>query len=125
VELVLSEDELNEMVQDGMAQATNLPVSNLYIRLIPDLFVISARARVGFFALDMEITIAVAVSDGQAIPELVEIKANGQPLSGFLRAQVDAMIAPYLDIWLQMDTGVYVEQVIITDGKLRVVGEYQ
>jgi len=125
VELVLSEAELNEMIQKGMAGRSDVPVSDVYVRLIPDLLIISARARVGFFALNMEMVVAVSVGGGQAIPEIVEIKANGQPLSGFLKAQVDAMIAPYLDQWLQTETGVYVEQVVLTDGEIRVIGRYR
>ena len=122
---MLSEAELNEMIQDGMAGRTDLPVSDVYVRLIPDFLVLSARSRVGFFTLDMELTVAVSVVDGQAISEIVEIKANGQPLTVFLRAQVDAMIAPYLDQWLQMETGVTVEQVILGDRMIRVVGMYR
>jgi len=121
-ELVLTEAEVNQLLQDGLAKQSDVPVSNLYVRLQPGLIVTSGRTRVGFFTVDVEVTATVTVEDGKPIPEIVAIRAAGQPLTGFLRAQVENMIAPYLQRWLQTETNVYVEEVEILEGQLRITG---
>ena len=67
-------------------------------------------------------TATVTVEDGKPIPEIVAIRAAGQPLTGFLRAQVENMLDPHLQRWLQMETNVYVEEVEILEGQIRVTG---
>ena len=121
-ELILTEAEVNQLIQDGLANQSDVPVSNLYVRLQPGLIVTSGRTRVGFFTMDVEMTAIVTVEDGKPIPEIVAIRAAGQPLTGFLRAQVENMMAPHLQQWLQMETNVYVEEVEILDGQLRITG---
>jgi hypothetical protein len=121
-ELVLTEAEVNQLLQDGLAKQTDVPVSNLYVRLQPGLIVTSGRTRVGFFTVDVEVTATVTVEDGKPIPEVVAIRAAGQPLTGFLRAQVENMLDPHLQRWLQTETNVYVEEVEILEGQLRITG---
>jgi len=121
-ELVLTEAEVNQLLQDGLAKQSDVPVSNLYVRLQPGLIVTSGRTRVGFFTVDVEVTATVTVEDGKPIPEIVAIRAAGQPLTGFLRAQVENMLDPHLQRWLQTETNVYVEEVEILEGQLRITG---
>ena len=124
-ELTLTEAELNELVQDSLAQQSSVPVSNVTVRLGQDLVTASGRARAGFLTLNMEIDGTITVDEGRAIPEILAIRAGGQPLGGFLRAQVDRMIAPYLEMWLQMDLGIVVESVEIADDLVRIVYRYE
>ena len=121
-ELILTEAEVNQLLQDGLAKQSDVPVSNLYVRLQPGLIVTSGRTLVGFFTVDVEVTATVTVEDGKPIPEIVAIRAAGQPLTGFLRAQVENMLAPHLQRWLQTETNVYVEEVEILEGQLRITG---
>jgi hypothetical protein len=121
-ELILTEAEVNQLLQDGLAKQSDVPVSNLYVRLQPGLIVTSGRTRVGFFTVDVEVMATVTVEDGKPIPEIVAIRAVGQPLTGFLRAQVENMLAPHLQRWLQTETNVYVEEVEILEGQLRITG---
>ena len=113
------------MVQEAIAQQPSVPVSDPYVRLEPDLVVAGGKARVGFFTLAVEVSAAVSVDEGRAVPEIVEIRANGQPLGGFLRAQVEVMIDPYLQQWLNMETNIYVEEVDIREGQIGVMGWYK
>ncbi|HUW13694.1 MAG TPA: hypothetical protein VM537_28480 [Anaerolineae bacterium] len=95
------------------------------MRLEPDLIVTSGRAKVGFLTLDMEIDATLTAEDGQAVPEIVAIRAAGQPLTGFLRTQVENMIAPYLRQWLQSDTNIYVDEVQVREGSIQISGRYK
>ncbi len=122
LELILTEAEVNQLLQDGLAKQPDVPVSNLYVRLQPGLIVTSGRTRVGFFTVDVEVTATVTVEDGKPIPEIVAIRAAGQPLTGFLRAQVENMLDPHLQRWLQTETNVYVEEVEILEGQIRITG---
>jgi hypothetical protein len=124
-DLTLTEAEVNELVQDALALQPGVPVSNVMVRFERDLITASGRARAGFLTLNMEIDATITVQGGTAIPEIVEIRAGGQRLTGFLRAQVDNMIAPYLQQWLQMDTGIIVEEVEIGEDSIQITGRYK
>jgi hypothetical protein len=124
-DVTLTEEQVNRLVSDGLARQPDTPVSGVRVRLEPDLIVTSGRARVGFLTLDMEIDTTLMAEDGKAVPEIVEIRAAGQPLSGFLRSQVESMIAPYLRQWLQTDTNIYVEKVQVLRGSIRISGRYE
>jgi hypothetical protein len=123
--VVFTETELNELLQDALAERPDVPVSSLSLRLEPDLIVVSADARAGFLTLNVEIDATLTIEEGRPIPEIVEIRAAGQPLTGFLRTQIDRMIAPYLEEWLQTDTSIFVEDVEIEEGQMRIVGRYE
>lgn len=124
-ELVLTEAELNQLLQDALAKQPDVPASNLYVALEPGLIVASGRAKVGFFTLDVEIAATVTVDDGKPMPEIVEIRAAGQPLSSFWQDQVVNMVNPYLEPWLQAEMNVYVEEVDIQEGQIRIGWRYK
>ena len=123
--LTLSEEEVNELVQKGLAAQPSAPVSNVYVRLEPGQVIAGGRARLGFFTWNVEAVAAVTVEDGKAIPQIVEIRAGGQPLTGFLRAQAENLLRPYLQQWLQTETNVYVEEVDIQEGQISITGRYK
>ena len=123
--VTLTEPQLNKLVRDGLAKQTDAPVRDVTVRLEPDLIVTSGKARVGFLTVDMEIDATLTAEDGKAVPEIVEIRAAGQPLTGFLRAQVENMIAPYLRQCLQTDTSIYVDDVRVREGTIRITGRYR
>ena len=123
--MVLTEEEVNKVLQEALAAQSGVPVSNLYVRLEPGLIVASGRTRIGFFPLDIEVAATITIEDGKPIPEIVDIRAAGRPLTGFLRAQILNMISPYLQQWLQAEPNVYVEEVEIKKGQMRITGMYK
>ena len=124
-DVTLTEAQVNKLVSDGLAQQPDTPVRDVKVRLEPDLIVTSGRARVGFLTVDMEIDATLTAEGGKAVPEIVEIRAAGQPLTGILRSQVESMIAPYLRQWLQSDTNIYVDEVRVRRGTIRIMGRYK
>lgn len=123
--LTLTEKEVNELVQKGLAAQPSVPVSHVYVRLEPGQITASGRARLGFFTLDVKAVATVTVEDGKPVPQIVEIRAGGQPLTGFLRAQTENLLRPYLQQWLQAETNVYVEEVDIQEGQISITGRYK
>lgn len=125
VELVLTEAQVNDLAERALAGRSDLPVSGVRIYLERDRVVATGRARLGFFSTDVEVVATIAAKDGKAVPEIVSIRAGGQPLTGFLRAQVEGMLTPYLEQWLRTETGVYVEEVQVEEDRIRILGRYR
>lgn len=125
VALDLSEAEVNAIVQKAIAGRSDVPVSGLYVALQPGLMIASGTVQVSILRVDLELLLTVAAEDGKAVPEIVDIRSGGRPLTGFLRDQVEAMITPYLSLWLQTESNVYVEEVVIEDGRLLMTGRYR
>jgi hypothetical protein len=116
---------VNQLLQDALAEQPQVPVTGVTVRLERDLIVAGGRARVGFLTMNVEIDATLAVEDGKPVPQIVEIRAAGQPLTGFLRAQVENMIAPYLQQWLETDSNAVVEEVKIEKGRIRIAGRFK
>lgn len=123
--MTLTEKEINELAQDALATQSNVPVSDVSVRLEDGQVVARGRVRVAFLTLNAELIAIVPVENGKPAPEIVGIKVNGQPISGVLRTQIMNMITPYLDRLAQADLAVDVEDVQITPGRIRVVGRYK
>ncbi len=123
--MTLMEAEVNELAQDALATQANVPVSDVTVRLKDGQIVAGGRVRVAFLTVNAELTGIVPVKNGKPAPEIVEIKVNGQPISGVLRTQIMNMITPYLEQLAQADLAVIVEDVRITPGRIRIVGEYK
>jgi len=124
-DVTLTELQANKLVRDGLAEQTDAPVRDVTVRLEPGLIVTSGKARVGFLTLDMEIDATLTAEQGKVVPKIVEIRAAGQPLTGFLRSQVESMIAPYIRQWLQAGTNIYVDEVQVGEGTIRISGRYE
>jgi hypothetical protein len=122
---VLDEAEANRLLLQALAVRPDVPISDVRVRFEPGLVVASGTTRVGFFALGVEVSATVVIVDGKPVPEIVEIRAAGQPLGGFLRAQVESMIAPYVEQWLETETNVYFDEVEILEGEIRVTGRFK
>lgn len=118
----MTEAELNKLAQEEIAKQSDVAVSNVRIDLQPDQIVVSGTTKVGFFNVNLEITAIIPVKNGRPEPEITEIKVNGEPVTGFLRQQIDAMIAPYLNQFAQTDLGVYVDDVTITNDQFVITG---
>ncbi len=123
--MTLTESEVNELAQEALATQANVPVSDVTVRLEDGQIVAGGRVRVAFLTVNAELTGIVPVKNGKPAPEIVEIKVNGQPISGVLRTQIMNMITPYLEQLAQADLAVNVEDVQITPGRIQVVGQYK
>lgn len=123
--MTLTEREVNELAQEALATQSNVPISNVRVRLEDKQIVASGQVRLAFFAVNVELTGVVPVKDGKPAPEIVDIKVNGQPLSGPLRSQLMSMITPYLDQLAQAELVVEIEDVQVTPGQIRIVGRYK
>lgn len=122
VHLDLTEAQLNKSVRDAIARDPNTPVRSIGIDTKPGKVVITAQARIGFFAVNLEITVVVDVRNGKATPAVQEIKVNGSPATGFLRQQVEAALQPYLNQIADVSKNMYVESVKITESGLSIDG---
>jgi len=124
-ELILTEQEITELAQKGVASQPDAPVSDVYVRLEPGQVIAGGKTRVGVITLNVEVVAEVIIQDGKPIPEIVDIRVDGNPLPGPLRAYLLDMMTPYLESWTQANLAVYVEDVEITRGQVRIVGRYK
>jgi hypothetical protein len=123
--MTVTEQQVNELAQKTLAGQSNVPVSDVQVRLEPGQIVGSGKVRFGFLTFDIEITAIISVKDGRPVPEITGIKVGGQPLGEPFRSQVLNMITPYLDRMAQADLAVIVEGVEITSDQIRIVGRYK
>jgi len=125
VALDLTEAEVNTIVQKAIAGRSEIPISDVYVALEPGLMVATGSVKVSILSVDLELELTVEAEGGKAVPRIVDIRSGGRPLTGFLRNQVEAMINPYLALWLQTETGIYVEDVVIEEGRLTMTGRHK
>lgn len=118
----MTEAQLNKSVREAIAKDPSTPVRSISIDTQSGKVVINAQARLGFFNVNIEITVVVEVRNGKATPVIQEIKVNGSPATGFVRQQVEAVVQPYLNQIADISKNVYVESVTITEGGLKIQG---
>lgn len=118
----MTEAQLNKSVRDAIAKDPNTPVRSINIDTRPGRVAITAQARLGFFNVNLEISVVVDVRNGRATPVIQEIKVNGSPAAGFIRQQVEAALQPYLNQIADISKDIYVESVKITDSSLKIEG---
>lgn len=125
-ELVLTEREVTDIAQKRLAAQPDSPLSDVYIRFEPGQVVAGGKVRMGLFlTLDAEVVAVIQVVDGKPVPEIVDVRVGGKPAPGPLRAQLQKMADPYLQRWAEANLAVTVEQVEITRGQARIVGQYK
>ncbi len=118
----MTETQLNKLVRDAIAKDPNTPVRSISIDTKAGKVVITAVARLGFFNVNLEITVVVDVRNGRATPVIQEILVNGRPATGFLRQQVEAALQPYLNQIADISKDMYVESVKISESGLTIDG---
>ncbi len=119
---VMTEAEANKQVQNAIAAQPNVPISEVYVDLRPDRIAFGGRAKIGFFAMDLEIEASLPVSDCRPQPKIEQVKVNDEAAAGFIRTQVENQVAPYLSDFTQMDLGICVEEIEITDNEIIITG---
>lgn len=119
-EIVTTEQQLNEMLQQSLASQQDLPISELIVDLKPGLITGSGKLALGFLNADAALSLRLNAVEGKVIPEIVEILLNGEPAPAMLQGQVDALITPLIEQASSADYGFYVESVEITDTEIRI-----
>ena len=120
---VVTEQQINDMLQEAIAGQQDLPVSDLTVDLQPDLIVGTGKVALGFFNAAFQLSLRVEAVDGKVVPEVAEILLDGKPVAPFLQGQIDNMTAPFIEQASSADYGFYVESVTITDDEIRITGE--
>jgi hypothetical protein len=123
--LVMSESEVNNVVQGALSGQTDVPLSDVYIRLDPGQAVASGKVALGFASLDLETAVTATVQNGRPVLQITEIKMGGQKAPSLVRDQVLRAAQPYLDQFSQFDLAVTIESIQIRKGQLRVTGTYK
>ena len=120
---VVTEQQINDMLQEAIADQPDLPVSDLTVDLQPDLIVGTGKVALGFFNAAFQLSLRVEAVDGKVVPEVAEILLDGKPVAPFLQGQIDNMTAPFIEQASSADYGFYVESVTITDDEIRIAAQ--
>jgi len=120
--IVVSEQQINEQLQEVLGAQQDLPVTNVVVSLEPGLIVGAGKLAIGFLNSDVKVSVRLNAVNGKAIPEIVEILLDGSPVPAMLKGQIDSLTRPYIEEASSADYGFYVESIEITDNEIRVVG---
>lgn len=123
VEIVTTEQQLNEMLQTALAGQQDLPISDVSVRLDPGVIVGSGKLALGFLNANLQLSLGLSAVDGKVLPTNIEILLDGKPVPALFQGQVDAMTAPLIEEASRADYGFSVEAVEITDEAIRIVGK--
>lgn len=123
VEIVTTEQQLNEMLQTALTTQQDLPLSDVTVRLDPGRIVGNGRLALGFLNADFQLSLGLNAVEGKVIPTDIEILLDGKPAPALLKSQVDAMTVPLIEEASRADYGFYVESVEITDNEIRIQGK--
>ncbi len=121
------EEQLTEIAQKQAREQADSPFDpdTVYVELEPGQMLVGGRAQLGFFAVDVEAVVELKLVDGKPIPEIVEIRAGGNPVPALLQNQIMAMVQPLLDQWKEAEVNFVIDSVEITKGTLVMEGHYR
>jgi hypothetical protein len=123
VEIVTTEQQINDMLQQTLAEQQDLPISDVTVRLDPGVIVGNGKLALGFFNAAVQLSLRLDAVDGKVVPADIKILLDGKPVPAMLQSQVDAMTAPLIEEASSVDYGFYVESIEITDEEIRIVGK--
>lgn len=121
-EIILTEADLNQSLGRAVQDAS-APLQDVAVDLQPGLFIVTGRAVLGFFPVDLRIASTVAVQDGKAQAQIQEVQVNGRVAGAAVRQQVDRLLAPYLSQIANLGEGATLQTVEIGEGQVRIVGQ--
>lgn len=119
--VVVTEQQINDMLQEALAAQQDLPITDVVVNLEPSQIVGTGKLALGFLNSDVRLVVRLSAVNGTIVPEVVAIELDGNPVPAMLKGQVDSMIQPFIEQASSADYGFYVESVEITDTELRVV----
>ncbi len=120
--LVVTEKEANKMAADALSQQQEVQIDNPSVDFRPGKLYVSGDTTIGFFKLNVGILAAVEAVNGKPEVTIQEIYVNGARATGFIRDQIEAMIAPHLDQLAMVSEDFYVEDITITDNEMIISG---
>ncbi len=123
--LIITEKEANRLAAEALAKQQDIAIDNLQVDFRPDELYISGDTVIGFFKLNIGILASITPLDGRPEVTIKEIYVNGERATGFIRDQIEAIIAPQLDQLATVSTDFYVEAITITDDRMIITGRYQ
>lgn len=121
-EIVFSEQQINEQLQEALGAQQDIPVTNVTVSLEPGLIVGTGRLALGFINSDVKVSVRLNAVNGKVLPEVAEILLDGNPVPAMLKGQIDSLTRPYIEEASSADYGFYVESIQITDNEIRIVG---
>lgn len=125
VVLVVTEEEANKMALDALAGRREAQIENPAVDFRAGEMYLSGDTTIGFFKLNIGILATVAAADGEPQVTVQEIYVNGGRATGFIRDQIEAMIAPHLNRLAAVSRDFYVEDIDITDDAMIITGRYR
>ncbi len=123
--LIITEKEANRLAAEALAKQQDITIDNLQVDFRPGELYVSGDTIIGFFKLNIGILATVTPFDGKPQVTIQEIYVNGERATGFIRDQIEALIAPQLDQLATVSTDFYVEEITITDDRMIITGRYQ
>ena len=113
------------MVAKGLSEQDNVKIDNPEVDFRPGEMYVSGDTVLGFFKVNIGVLVEVVAVDGAPQVTIVEIYVNGDRATGFIRNQIEAMIAPHLDQLAMVSDNFYVEDVTITENEMVITGHYK
>ena len=123
--LVVTEADANKMAVKALAQQQDVQIDNVKVDFRPDEMYVSGDTKIGFFTLNIGLLVTVEPVKGKPEVTIKEIYVNNGVATGFIRDQIEAMIAPHLDQLAMVSDDFYVETVTITDNEMIITGHYK
>jgi len=123
--ITISEDEANEMAREALASQSDVPIQNVKVDFREGEMLLSGDTKVGFFTLNIGLLVEIEAVDGKAKINIAEIYVSGSPATGFIRNEIERMIAPQLANLKLVEEKFYVEDVTITPDKIIITGHYK
>ncbi len=123
--LIITEKEANRLAAEALAKQQDIAIDNLQVDFRPGELYVSGDTVIGFFKLNIGILASVTPLDGRPEVTIKDIYVNGERATGFIRDQIEAIIAPQLDQLATVSTDFYVEAITITDDRMIITGRYQ
>ncbi len=121
--VVVTEQQIDALLDNALAGQENLPLTDTAVRLDPGVIVGTGRVKMGFLNAKLELHLQLSADDGKLEPKLVQVLMDGKPAPAFVKNQIDSLAAPYLAQARAADPGFYVETVTITGDEVRIVGK--
>ncbi len=125
VVLVVTEADANKMASKALAEQKDVQIDNPKVDFRPGGMYVSGDTKVGFFKVNIGVLASVEAVNGKPKVTVQEIYVNGDKATGFIRQQIEAMIAPHLDQLAMVSDDFYVEDITVTDDKMAITGHYK
>ena len=123
--MIVTEAEANKMAVEALSGQQDVQIDNPKVDFRPDEMYVSGDTVVGFFKVNIGVLAMVEAVDGKPKVIVKEIYVNNDRATGFLRNQIESMIAPHLDKLAMVSDDFYVEKITITEDKMVITGHYR